>query len=374
MSQYQKPFDKIKNIKGFTIKKDFSFTAISFFTLTLFMGIGAWVELLIFPYFPFEGIVLLSIFVLAAALVIMILPLWLTVMSIIIIMWIMTLGYLSPYLFPLAIFATVGLLIASGVQLVQHWDKVIALRMGKFKKVHGSGLMFLIPLVDRIAQFIDMRIRATDFSAEKTLTRDTVPVHVDALAFWMIWDAKKAILEVENYTEAVILSAQTALRDSIGKHKLSSLLSDREELGKAIQQSLDAKTNPWGVTILSVEITEIIIPKELEDSLSKQAQAEREKESRIILGAAEVEIAKKFTEASKEYANDPVALQLRSMNMIYEGIRQNNSMMLLPASILDHMDIGAVLGTAAIQKTQEANIPKKKNQSEATSKTQRDEE
>ena len=374
MSQYQKPFDKIKNIKGFTIKKDFSFTAISFFTLTLFMGIGAWVELLIFPYFPFEGIVLLSIFVLAAALVIMILPLWLTVMSIIIIMWIMTLGYLSPYLFPLAIFATVGLLIASGVQLVQHWDKVIVLRMGKFKKVHGSGLMFLIPLVDRIAQFIDMRIRATDFSAEKTLTRDTVPVHVDALAFWMIWDAKKAILEVENYTEAVILSAQTALRDSIGKHKLSSLLSDREELGKAIQQSLDAKTNPWGVTILSVEITEIIIPKELEDSLSKQAQAEREKESRIILGAAEVEIAKKFTEASKEYANDPVALQLRSMNMIYEGIRKNNSMMLLPASILDHMDIGAVLGTAAIQKTQEANIPKKKNQSEATSKTQRDEE
>ena len=290
-------------------------------------------ELLIFPYFPFEGIVLLSIFVLAAALVIMILPLWLTVMSIIIIMWIMTLGYLSPYLFPLAIFATVGLLIASGVQLVQHWDKVIVLRMGKFKKVHGSGLMFLIPLVDRIAQFIDMRIRATDFSAEKTLTRDTVPVHVDALAFWMIWDAKKAILEVENYTEAVILSAQTALRDSIGKHKLSSLLSDREELGKAIQQSLDAKTNPWGVTILSVEITEIIIPKELEDSLSKQAQAEREKESRIILGAAEVEIAKKFTEASKEYANDPVALQLRSMNMIYEGIRQNNSMMcFLPPS------------------------------------------
>ena len=374
MSQYQKPFDKIKNIKGFTIKKDFSFTAISFFTLTLFMGIGAWVELLIFPYFPFEGIVLLSIFVLAAALVIMILPLWLTVMSIIIIMWIMTLGYLSPYLFPLAIFATVGLLIASGVQLVQHWDKVIVLRMGKFKKVHGSGLMFLTPLVDRIAQFIDMRIRATDFSAEKTLTRDTVPVHVDALAFWMIWDAKKAILEVENLTEKVILSAQTALRDSVGKHKRSTLLSDRGELGKAIQQSLDAKTNPWGVTILSVEITEIIIPKELEDSLSKQAQAEREKESRIILGAAEVEIAKKFTEASKEYANDPVALQLRSMNMIYEGIRQNNSMMLLPASILDHMDIGAVLGTAAIQKTQEANIPKKKNQSEATSKTQRDEE
>jgi len=370
MNLYQKKFDKIKNIKGFTLKKDFSFGALSFFTLTLFMALGAWIQLLIVPYFPVEGIVLLSTFVLVAALFIALLPLWLTVMTITIIMWIVVMGYLSPYLFPLAIFATVGLLVSSGVQLVQHWDKVVVLRMGKFKKVHGSGLLFLIPLVDRIAEFIDMRIRATDFSAEKTLTRDTVPVHVDALAFWMIWDAKKAILEVENYTEAVILSAQTALRDSIGKHKLSSLLSEREELGKEIQQSLDAKTNPWGVTILSVEITEIIIPKELENSLSKQAQAEREKESRIILGAAEVEIAKKFTEASKEYANDPVALQLRSMNMIYEGIRQNNSMMLLPASILDHMDLGAVLGAAAIQKAQENSNTNNKTQAKAKSTDQ----
>ena len=358
MSQYKKPFDKIKNIRGFTLKKDFSFGSLSFLTLTLFMAVGSWVELLIFPYFPLEGIVYLSTFILVASLIVMLLPLWLTVMTILIVMWIVVMGFLSPYLFPLAIFATIGLLIASGVQLVQHWDKTVVLRMGKFKKVHGSGLLFLIPLIDRIAEFIDMRIRATDFSAEKTLTRDTVPVHVDALAFWMIWDAKKAILEVENYTEAVILSAQTALRDSIGKHNLSSLLSDREELGKQIQMSLDKKTNPWGVTILSVEITEIIIPKELEDSMSKQAQAEREKESRVILGAAEVEIAKKFTEASKEYANDPVALQLRSMNMIYEGIRQNNSMMLLPASILDHMDLGAVLGAAAIQKTQEQDKEK----------------
>lgn len=366
MNLYQKKFDRIKNIKGFTLKKDFSFGAMSFFTLTVFMAIGAWVELLVFPNFPLEGIVLLSTFVLVTSLIIMALPLWLSVMTILIIMWIVVMGYLSPYLFPLAIFATVGLFVASGVQLVQHWDKVIVLRMGKFKKVHGSGLLFLIPLVDRIAEFIDMRIRATDFSAEKTLTRDTVPVHVDALAFWMIWDAKKAILEVENYTEAVILSAQTALRDSIGKYRLSSLLSEREELGKEIQQCLDAKTNPWGVTILSVEITDIIIPKELEDSMSKQAQAEREKESRIILGAAEVEIAKKFTEASKEYANDPVALQLRSMNMIYEGIRANNSMMLLPASILDHMDLGAVLGTAAIQKAQEQGNEKNNAIAKAT--------
>ena len=223
-------------------------------------------------------------------------------------------------------------------------------------------------MVDRIAEFIDMRIRATDFSAEKTLTKDTVPVHVDALSFWMIWDAKRAILEVEDYTEAVILSAQTALRDSIGKHPLSSLLSEREELGREIQQALDAKTNPWGVSILSVEITDIIIPKELEDSLSKQAQAEREKESRIILGAAEVEIAKKFTEASAQYANDPIALQLRSMNMVYEGIRQNNSMMLMPASILDHMDFGAVMGTAAMQKVEELKNKQAKPVEEDTKK------
>ena len=370
MNQYQKPFDKIKNIKSFSLKKDFRFTALSFVTLAIFMVAGAWMQLLFFPRFPLQGIILLSTFSLVMSLIIMILPLWSMVIAILIIMWIVVIGYLSPYLYILAIFLTVGMLMACSVQLIQHWDKVLVLRMGKFKKVHGSGLFILIPMVDRIAEFIDMRIRATDFSAEKTLTRDTVPVHVDALAFWMIWDAKKAILEVENYTEAVILSAQTALRDSIGKHKLSALLSEREELGKEIQQSLDAKTNPWGVTILSVEITEIIIPKELENSMSKQAQAEREKESRIILGAAEVEIAKKFTEASKEYANDPVALQLRSMNMIYEGIRANNSMMLLPASILDHMDLGAVLGAAAIQKTQEETSNKKT----PTPKTQSTEE
>ncbi|MDT4760997.1 slipin family protein [Sphaerochaeta sp. PS] len=354
MNLYQKKFDRIKNAKTFTLKKDFSFGSLSFFSLALFMVAGAWVELLIYPSFPLEGIAMLISFVLVMAIIIALLPMWLIVIALLFFMWLSVMGKLSIYLYPLAGFATVGILLSCGVQLVQHWDKVVVLRLGKFRKVHGSGLFFLIPLVDRIAEFVDMRIRATDFSAEKTLTKDTVPVHVDALAFWMIWDAKKAILEVENYTEAVILSAQTALRDSIGKYRLSSLLSEREELGKEIQQSLDAKTNPWGVSILSVEITDIIIPKELEDSLSKQAQAEREKEARIILGAAEVEIAKKFTEASKQYSNDTVALQLRSMNMIYEGIRQNNSMMLLPASILDHMDLGAVLGSAAIQRAQEA--------------------
>jgi len=353
MNLYQKKIERIKNLKGFTLKKDFAFGSISFLVLAIFLGAGSVLQLAIFPFLGIEAVVAVSTAVFLCALVIAIFPLWVTMTSLLLILWVGVVGGLSVYLYPITIFATLGLLFSSSFQLVYHWDKVIILRLGKFHKVQGPGLFLLIPLVDRIAEFLDMRIRATDFSAEKTLTKDTVPVHVDALCFWMIWDAKKAILEVEDYTEAVILSAQTALRDSIGKHPLSSLLSKREELGREIQQALDAKTNPWGVSILSVEITDIIIPKELEDSLSKQAQAEREKESRIILGAAEVEIAKKFREASAEYAKDSIALQLRSMNMIYEGIRQNNSMMLMPASILDHMDFGAVLGSAALQKQQE---------------------
>jgi len=368
MNLYQKKIERIKNMKGFVLKRDFSYGSISFVCLAVFLALGALVQRLVYPYTQLDAIVSVSTATFVAALVVTIFPLWAVVMALILMLWVGVVGGLSLYLYPITLLSTLGLLLSASFQLVYHWDKVLILRLGKFHKVHGPGLIFLIPVVDRIAEFIDMRIRATDFSAEKTLTKDTVPVHVDALSFWMIWDAKRAILEVEDYTEAVILSAQTALRDSIGKHPLSSLLSEREELGREIQQALDAKTNPWGVSILSVEITDIIIPKELEDSLSKQAQAEREKESRIILGAAEVEIAKKFTEASAQYANDPIALQLRSMNMVYEGIRQNNSMMLMPASILDHMDFGAVMGTAAMQKVEELKNKQAKPVEEDTKK------
>ncbi len=368
MNLYQKKIERIKNMKGFVLKRDFSYGSISFVCLAVFLALGAVVQRLVYPYTQLDAIVSVSTATFVATLVVTIFPLWAVVMALILMLWVGVVGGLSLYLYPITLLSTLGLLLSASFQLVYHWDKVLILRLGKFHKVHGPGLIFLIPVVDRIAEFIDMRIRATDFSAEKTLTKDTVPVHVDALSFWMIWDAKRAILEVEDYTEAVILSAQTALRDSIGKHPLSSLLSEREELGREIQQALDAKTNPWGVSILSVEITDIIIPKELEDSLSKQAQAEREKESRIILGAAEVEIAKKFTEASAQYANDPIALQLRSMNMVYEGIRQNNSMMLMPASILDHMDFGAVMGTAAMQKVEELKNKQAKPVEEDTKK------
>jgi regulator of protease activity HflC (stomatin/prohibitin superfamily) len=353
MNLFTKKFERIKNLQKFTLKRDFSYGAVSFFLLAIFIAGGIWLQMAMFPRIPFEPVISLAVGILVAAVMVSIVPMWSAMIQLVVILWLVIMGLLGNALYPLGVVGTVGLFISASVQLVLHWDKVVVLRMGKFKSVHGPGLLFLFPLIDRIAEFVDTRIRATDFSAEKTLTRDTVPVHVDALAFWMIWDAKHAVLEVENYIEAVILSAQTALRDAIGKHELSSLLSEREELGREIQQALDAKTNPWGVTILSIEITDIIIPKELEDSLSKQAQAQREKQSRIILAAAEVEIAKQFEEAATRYSDNPTALQLRAMNMVYEGIRRNNSMMLMPASILDNMNLGTVLGSAALQKLQE---------------------
>ena len=352
MNLFTRKFERIKNMQQFTLKRDFAFGAVSFFILALFIGGGIWLQMTLFPWIPFDPVITLAVIILVAGLLVSLVPMWATIIQFCVILWLIILGHLGNALYPLGLAGTAGLLVASSVQLILHWDKVVVLRMGRFRKVHGPGLLFLMPLVDRIAEFVDTRIRATDFSAEKTLTRDTVPVHVDALAFWMIWDAKHAILEVENYIEAVILSAQTALRDAIGKHDLSSLLSEREELGKEIQLALDAKTNPWGVTILSIEITDIIIPKELEDALSQQAQAQREKQSRVILATAEVEIAKQFEEAAVMYSENPTALQLRAMNMVYEGIRQNNSMMLMPASILDNMNLGTVLGSAALQKLQ----------------------
>ncbi|MCK9482578.1 MAG: slipin family protein [Bacteroidia bacterium] len=353
MKIFNKKYSRIKNLKTFSISRDFSYGVISLLVLTLFVGIGIAVQLRISPLIPTQIVIHLGAIIVVAACLLILIPKWIFIILLSSAIWFILFGLLTIELYALALIGTIGMFFSASIQLITHWDKVVILRMGKFKKVGGSGLLVLMPLIDRIVEFVDTRIRVTDFSAEKTLTSDGVPVHVDALAFWMIWDAKMAILEVENYVEAVVLSAQSALRDAIGKYDLSSLLSEREKLGKKIQKILDEKTNAWGVTILSIEITEIIIPKELEDSLSKQAQAEREKLSRIILAEAEVEIAKQFEIAAKRYKENPTALQLRSMNMIYEGIRQNSSMMLLPASILDHMDLGSVLGATAIQKYEE---------------------
>lgn len=344
MNIFQQKSERIKNIQKKGLAKDFGFNAISFLILGLFIIGGISLQFGLYPASEIESVVGITVGLLVAGAVAAGLPMWMLLIQLIIILWVGVMAKLDLTYIPMALSGSLGLLLAASFQLIYQWDKVVILRLGKFRKVHGPGLFFLIPFIDRIAAFVDTRIRATDFSAEKTITKDTVPVHVDALAFWMIWDAKQAVLEVENYVEAVILSAQTALRDAIGRHNLSSLLSERDDLGKEIQQILDRKTNPWGVTILSIEITDIIIPKELENAMSKQAQAERERQSRVILSTAEVEIAQMFEEAAVRYDRSPTALQLRAMNMVYEGIRQNSSLMLMPSSALDNMNLGGCDG------------------------------
>ncbi|MGD8451038.1 MAG: slipin family protein [Phycisphaerae bacterium] len=253
---------------------------------------------------------------------------------------------LEPFLV-LLITTVVAALIAPGVQIAYQWERAVVLRFGRFRGIRGPGLFAVVPVVDKVAQYVDQRIRVSDFRAETTLTKDTVPVNVDAIAFWMVWDAEKAVLEVENFASAVILSAQTALRDAIGRGELAELLSHRERLGHEIQEVLDSKTNPWGITAQAVEIRDIIIPKGLEDAMSKQAQAERERQSRIILGTAETEIAEKFAKASVAYQQNPVALHLRAMNMVFEGLKQKGSMVIVPSTAVETMGLGALGGLTA---------------------------
>lgn len=244
--------------------------------------------------------------------------------------------------------AIAALAILLSLRVALQWDRTVVLRLGRFHSLKGPGIFFLVPFLDRVARYVDMRIRATEFSSERTLTKDTVPVNVDAICFWLVWDAQKAVLEVENYYRAIVLSAQTALRDAIGTHMLAELLSHREAVGKRLQEVLDHKTNPWGITVQSVEVRDIIIPRGLEDAMSMQAQAERERQARIILSTAETEIAAKFVEAAQPYQNNPIAVHLRGMNMLYEGLRENGSLIIVPSSAVESMNLGAIGGLAAL--------------------------
>ncbi len=241
-------------------------------------------------------------------------------------------------------------LLAPSFQVAYQWEKAVVLRFGKFKTLRGSGVFLVMPVIDKVANYVDQRIRVTDFKAETTLTKDTVPVNVDAIAFWMVWDAEKSVLEVADFEAAVILSAQTGLRDAIGKHELADMLSHRDRLGQEIQEVLDAKTNQWGITVQSVEIRDITIPKGLEDAMSRQAQAERERQSRIILSNAEAEIAAKFSEASKYYRKNPAALHLRAMNMVFEGLKKKGSMIIVPSTAVETMGLGAMGGLTAFDR------------------------
>jgi regulator of protease activity HflC (stomatin/prohibitin superfamily) len=246
----------------------------------------------------------------------------------------------------------VGLYLLFAIKVVQPWEKVALLRLGRYVGLRGPGLFFIVPVFEAVSPHVDQRVRVHNVTAESTLTRDTVPVNVDAIVFWMVWNAEKAILEVESFIEAINLSAQTALRESIGRHELAQMITERELLGHELQRILDEKTNPWGITVHSVEIRDVRIPQSLEDAMSRQAQAERERQARIILGQAETEISEKFVSAAAAYAENPVALHLRAMNMLYEAIKERGSMVIVPSSAVETMGLGGSLATAAIAKQQ----------------------
>jgi hypothetical protein len=252
---------------------------------------------------------------------------------------------------PLIVAALIGLYFALAIKVADQWEKVAVLRLGRFRGLRGPGAFHVIPIVESVTEFIDQRVRVTDVRAETALTRDTVPVNVDAIVFWVVWSAEKAILEVENFRDAVTLSAQTALRESIGRHELAQMITERETLGHELQRILDEKTNPWGVTVQSVEIKDVQIPKELEDAMSRQAQAERERQARIILGTAETEISDKFASAAEVYEGRPIALHLRAMNMLYEAIKEKGAMVIVPSSAVETMGLGGILGTAGVKGT-----------------------
>jgi regulator of protease activity HflC (stomatin/prohibitin superfamily) len=250
----------------------------------------------------------------------------------------------------MVIMVILSVLIASSIQMADQWEKAIVLRMGKFSGLRGPGLFFIIPIIDQLSAYIDQRVRVTEFRAEQTLTKDTVPVNVDAVVYWTVWDVEKAALEVQEYVKAISFIAQTDLRDIIGKHELADLLQDREKIAEDLQKTLDVNTNPWGITCQTVGIRDIIIPSALADAMSKQAQAERERKARVILGTAETEIAEKFALASLQYKDNPIALHLRGMNMLFEGLKEKGSMVIVPSSALDSMNLGAIGGLTSFGK------------------------
>lgn len=241
-----------------------------------------------------------------------------------------------------------AILIASAIKIADQWDKAVVLRMGRYKGLKGPGIFMIIPIIDRVHTFVDQRVRVTVFKAEQTLTKDTVPVNVDAIVYWTVWDVEKAALEVQDYDSAIFYIAQTGLRDIIGKHELADLLQDRDKIADDLQKVLDSNTNPWGITCQTVGIKDIVIPQGLADTMSKQAQAERERKARVILGTAETEIAEKFAKASEQYLNNPVALQLRAMNLIGEGLKEKASMVIVPSATLDAMNLGGISGLTSL--------------------------
>jgi len=262
------------------------------------------------------------------------------------------------------IFFLVALIISSAIKIANQWEKAVVLRLGHFHTLRGPGLFFIIPIIDIVAYWIDTRVLTTTFTAEKTLTKDTVPVDVDAVLFWKVLDAKKAALEIAEYKGAINWASQTALRDVIGKTMLSEMLEGRDKMSNTLQKIIDERTEPWGINVISVEVKDVNIPSSLQDAMSMQAQAERERQARVILGDSERQVAEKFGEAAKTYANDPVALHLRAMNMLYEGLKTNSTIVIVPSTALETMQLGGLAGMTALTMGLNKEREKKENNNE----------
>jgi regulator of protease activity HflC (stomatin/prohibitin superfamily) len=252
---------------------------------------------------------------------------------------------------PVAVIVLVGIVLMQSPRIAQQWERAVVLRLGQFVGLRGPGLFWIMPFLDRVSSWIDQRTITTSFAAEQTLTSDTVPVNVDAVLFWLVHDVQKAALEVQDYAQAVSWAAQTALRDIIGRTTLTDLLRGRERIEAELQQLIDQRSNPWGVTVSSVEMRDVVIPGALQDAMSREAQAAREKQARIILGQAELEIAHSFEEAAKSYQHNPTALHLRAMNMLYEGLKEKGALMLIPSSAVESMGMGGLMGAAALRQS-----------------------
>ena len=258
---------------------------------------------------------------------------------------------------PLLVMAAIGAVLMQSPRIAKQWERAGVLRLGKFVGLKGPGLFWIVPFIDTVSSWIDQRTITTGFAAEQTLTSDTVPVNVDAVLFWMVHDPQKAALEVQEYSQAVSWAAQTALRDIIGRTELTQLLRGRERIETELQALIDARSNPWGVTVSSVEMRDVVIPAALQDAMSREAQAAREKAARIILGEAELAIAHSFAEAAKQYQNNPTALHLRAMNMLYEGLKEKGAMMIIPSSAVESMGMGGLMGAAALAQQQLTTSP-----------------
>ena len=256
----------------------------------------------------------------------------------------------------------IAIVVSSAIKIADQWEKAVVLRLGRFRSIKGPGLFFIIPVIDFISYWIDTRVITTTFKTEKTLTKDTVPVDVDAVLFWKVIDPKKAALDVADYRSAISWASQTALRDVIGKTMLSDMLEGREKISAVLQKIIDERTEPWGVNVISVEVKDVLIPPALEDAMSMQAQAERERQARVILGDSERQVAEKFGEAAKTYTDNPIALHLRAMNMLYEGLKQNSTIVIVPSTAVETMQLGGLTGLTALTMELKKEQAKKENE------------